>query len=585
MMGEKQKNLGSLRRLLNYLGRYKVVLIISLVFTVIVTAVQVFTPVVLGRILNHLQIAFRDNVPVDLQLILRIVMLLIGMYLVLALADIVKERTLVYLSQRLVKDLRSEVSAKIKKVPLKYFDNQSTGDLISRMTNDIDKMGHNIQISVSQMFASLMLVIGILMMMVTISWILSLAFLLTVPLSFFATRFITSRSRHFFQEKSRGLGQMVGFVEENFTGTDLIKAFSYEEQSDEDFGQINDHLYEVSWRASFMSGVLLPVMTFIGNLAYVTIAIIGSILVISGSILIGDVLAFLQYSQNIRRPIEVIAEMANQLQETLASAERVFQFLDAPEEVESYQNQLVAPIDTIVFDQVNFAYERDKPVIKNLNLHVKRNETVAIVGHTGAGKSTVINLLMRFYDVSAGQILINDTDIRHVSRENLRGFFGMVLQDTWLIQGTIFENIRYGNLEASEEAVIEAAKQAHAHHFISSLPDGYETLINEEGNNLSQGQRQLITIARAFVSDPDILILDEATSSVDTRTERMIQGAMTNLMDGRTNFVIAHRLSTIVDANVILVMDKGHIVEQGNHKELLKQNGAYAELYHSQFMD
>ncbi|HHU19835.1 MAG TPA: ABC transporter ATP-binding protein [Bacilli bacterium] len=584
-MGEKQKNLGSLRRLLNYLGRYKVVLIISLVFTVIVTAVQVFTPVVLGRILNHLQIAFRDNVPVDLQLILRIVMLLIGMYLVLALADIVKERTLVYLSQRLVKDLRSEVSVKIKKVPLKYFDNQSTGDLISRMTNDIDKMGHNIQISVSQMFASLMLVVGILMMMVTISWILSLAFLLTVPLSFFATRFITSRSRHFFQEKSRGLGQMVGFVEENFTGTDLIKAFSYEEQSDEDFGQINDHLYEVSWRASFMSGVLLPVMTFIGNLAYVTIAIIGSLLVISGSILIGDVLAFLQYSQNIRRPIEVIAEMANQLQETLASAERVFQFLDAPEEVENYQNQLVAPIDTIVFDQVNFAYERDKPVIKNLNLHVKRNETVAIVGHTGAGKSTIINLLMRFYDVSSGQILINDTDIRKVPRENLRSFFGMVLQDTWLIQGTIFENIRYGNLKASKEAVIEAAKQAHAHHFISSLPDGYETLINEEGNNLSQGQRQLITIARAFVSDPDILILDEATSSVDTRTERMIQGAMTNLMDGRTNFVIAHRLSTIVDANVILVMDKGHIVEQGNHKELLKQNGAYAELYHSQFMD
>lgn len=585
MMREKQKSFGSLRRLLNYLGRYKVVLIISLLFTVIVTAVQVFTPVVLGRILNHLQIAFRDNVPVDLQVILRIVMLLIGMYLVLALADIVKERTLVYLSQRLVKDLRSEVSVKIKKVPLKYFDNQSTGDLISRMTNDIDKMGHNIQISVSQMFASLMLVIGILMMMVTISWILSLAFLLTVPLSFFATRFITSRSRHFFQEKSRGLGQMVGFVEENFTGTDLIKAFSYEKQSDEDFGQINDHLYEVSWRASFMSGVLLPVMTFIGNLAYVTIAIIGSILVISGSILIGDVLAFLQYSQNIRRPIEVIAEMANQLQETLASAERVFQFLDAPEEVESYQNQLVAPIETIVFDQVNFAYERDKPVIKNLNLHVKRNETVAIVGHTGAGKSTIINLLMRFYDVSAGQILINDTDIRHVSRENLRAFFGMVLQDTWLIQGTIFENIRYGNLEASEEAVIEAAKQAHAHHFISSLPDGYETLINEEGNNLSQGQRQLITIARAFVSDPDILILDEATSSVDTRTEQMIQGAMTNLMDGRTNFVIAHRLSTIVDANVILVMDKGHIVEQGSHEELIKQNGVYADLYHSQFME
>lgn len=585
MMDQKQKKTGSFLRLLSYLSHYKAILIISLLFTVIVTVIQVFTPVILGQILNHLQVAFRDHIAVDHQLILRIVLLLIVMYLILAVADIVKERTLVYLSQRLVKDLRSEVSAKIKKVPLTYFDNQSTGDLISRMTNDIDKMGNNIQISVSQMFGSLVLVIGILLMMVNISWILSLAFLLTVPLSFFATRFITNRSRHFFQEKSRGLGEMVGFVEENFTGTDLIKAFSYEEQSDEDFSNINNNLYEVSWRASFMAGILLPMMTFIGNLAYVTIAIIGSLLVISGSILIGDVLAFLQYSQNIRRPIEVIAEMANQLQETLASAERVFHFLDAPEEIENDENQIVAPIQKIEFSHVDFAYEKDKPVIKNLNLKVKRNETVAIVGHTGAGKSTIINLLMRFYDVSSGQIMMNDIDIRTTPRENLRSFFGMVLQDTWLIQGTIYDNIRYGNLGASKEAVIEAAKQAYAHHFITSLPDGYETQINEEGNNLSQGQRQLITIARAFVSDPDILILDEATSSVDTRTERMIQSAMTNLMDGRTNFVIAHRLSTIVDADVILVMDKGRIVEQGGHHELLKQNGVYADLYRSQFLE
>ncbi|WP_440897453.1 ABC transporter ATP-binding protein [Amphibacillus sp. Q70] len=583
-MDQKQKEEGTLKRLANYLANYKLTLIISLVFTVIVTIIQVFTPVVLGRILNHLQIAFRDNIAVDLRWILNIILLLIGMYIVLAVADIIKERTLVYLSQRLIKDMRTEVSEKIKKVPLKYFDNQLTGDLISRVTNDIDKIGSNIQISVSQIFGSLMLVTGILIMMTNISWILSIAFLLTVPLSFLATRFITSRSRHFFQEKSRGLGSMVGFVEENFTGTDLIKAFSYEEQSDEDFRNINNNLYEVSWRASFMAGILLPAMTFIGNLAYVTIAIVGSFLVISGSILIGDVLAFIQYSQNIRRPIEVIAEMANQLQETLASAERVFKFLDAPEETENDVNQLMVPIQSIEFDRVNFAYEKSKPVIKNLNLKVRRNETVAIVGHTGAGKSTIINLLMRFYDVSSGQILINDTDIRTVSRENLRSFFGMVLQDTWLIQGSIYDNIRFGNLDASKEEVIEAAKQAYAHHFISSLPNGYEAQINEEGNNLSQGQRQLITIARAFVSDPDILILDEATSSVDTRTERMIQSAMSNLMDGRTNFVIAHRLSTIVDADVILVMDKGHIVEQGSHDELLKQNGTYADLYQSQFM-
>lgn len=583
-MSEKNKQNGTLKRLIAYLGKYKRVLWISLVFTVIVTVIQVFTPVVLGRILNHLQISFRDSIPVDLEWIFRIVLLLIGMYLVLAGADIVKERTLVYLSQRLVKDMRQEVSEKIKKVPLKYFDNQSTGDLISRMTNDIDKVGNNIQVSVSQIFGSLMLITGILIMMVNISRALSIAFLLTVPLSFFATRFITSRSRGFFREKSAGLGRMVGFVEENFTGTDLIKAFSYEEQSDKDFKEINDNLYNVSWRASFMAGVLLPMMTFIGNIAYVAIAIVGSFLVMSGSILIGDVLAFIQYSQNIRRPIEVIAEMANTLQETLASATRVFQFLDAPEEVESYEYELSDPIETIEFNAVDFAYEKDKPVIENLNLDVQRNETVAIVGHTGAGKSTIINLLMRFYDVSSGRILINDIDIRTVPRVNLRSFFGMVLQDTWLIQGTIYDNIRYGNLDATEEEVIEAAKQAHAHHFISSLPNGYQSLINEEGNNLSQGQRQLLTIARAFVSDPDILILDEATSSVDTRTEQMIQRAMSNLMDGRTNFVIAHRLSTIVDADVILVMDKGHIVEKGNHEELIKQNGTYADLYRSQFM-
>lgn len=437
----------------------------------------------------------------------------------------------------------------------------------------------------SQIFNSLMMVIGILAMMFFISWQLAIVFLLTVPLNFLAVRFITDNTRSYFSEKSRKLGRMVGYVEENFTGTDLIKAFNYIETSNQEFGEINTNLYEVSWRASFMSGILLPIMTFIGNLAYVLLAIAGSLLVIAQYILIGDVLAFIQYAQEIRRPLEVIAEMANTLQETIASSNRVFELLDAPEEVEDETNMISAPIETITFDEISFAYEAGKPVIDGLDLTVKENETVAIVGHTGAGKSTLINLILRYYDVTSGAIRLNDVDIRTVSRENLREFFGVVPQDPWLIQGTIWDNIRYGNDEASDEDIIEAAKQAQAHHFISALPDGYETDINEEGTNISQGQRQLITIARAFVSDPDILILDEATSSVDTRTEQLIQRGMANLMDGRTNFVIAHRLPTIVDAHVILVMKDGSIKEKGTHEELLALEGTYADLYYSQFKE
>lgn len=378
---------------------------------------------------------------------------------------------------------------------------------------------------------------------------------------------------------------MVGYVEENYTGTDLIKAYNYMDDANAEFGVINRDLYDVSWRASFYSGILLPIMTFIGNLAYVLIAIGGSILVIWNRVMIGDILAFIQYSQQIRRPLESIAEMANTLQETLASSERVFEFLDAPVEVEATENELVSPIQTIHFDGISFAYEEGEPVIRNLDLAVKQNDTIAIVGKTGAGKSTLMNLLLRYYDVTRGQIRINDLPINSVPRENLRSFMGVVLQDPWLIQGTIKDNIRYGNPQATDEEIIQAADEARAHHFIQTLPDGYDTVINEEGSNISQGQKQLITIARAFVSDPEILILDEATSSVDTRTEQLIQNGMANLMEGRTNFVIAHRLSTIVDADTILVMDAGDIVEKGSHEELLALNGVYANLYESQFRE
>lgn len=575
----------TVKRLLSYLKDYKKIVLLSLSMTVISTIMEVTAPVVMGAILNHLQTAIAEQVPMDFNYIISTSLLLAGLYILLALSKIVVERMLVQLSQSLIKNMRTEVSSKIKKVPLSFFDQHSTGDLLSRITNDVEAIGRNVQLSVSQIVNSLLMFLGITVMMLYISPLLFLVFFITVPLNILATKIIMGRSKKYFRAKSERLGGMVGYVEENYTGTDLIKAYNYQDQSNQEFKEFNDRLFEVSYRASFMAGVLNPVMTFIGNVAYVLIAIVGGLLIVNGTIMAGDVLAFMQYSQNIRRPIDVIAEMANTLQETIASSNRVFQFLDAPEETEDTTHRIDPPIEKIEIDHVGFEYEKGEPVIQDLTLTVNQGETVAIVGHTGAGKTTLVNLLLRFYDVTKNRILINGIDIRTVPRDNLRSYFGMVLQDTWLTQGTVYDNILYGNIHATKDEVIQASKEAHAHHFIETLPNGYQTVLNEDATNISQGQQQLLTIARAFVSDPAILILDEATSSVDTRTEQLIQQAMANLMKGRTNFVIAHRLSTIVDADKILVMDQGDIVEQGSHEELLAKNGVYAELYNSQFSE
>ncbi|MGO2852454.1 MAG: ABC transporter ATP-binding protein [Tetragenococcus koreensis] len=575
----------TVKRLFSYLKNYKKILLLSLTMTVISTIMEVAAPIVMGSILNHLQTAITDQTSLDFNFIIKTTLLLAGLYILLALSNIVVERMLVQLSQSLIKIMRTEVSDKISKVPLSFFDQHSTGDLLSRITNDVEAIGRNVQLSVSQIVNSLLMFVGIIAMMLYISPLLFLVFFITVPLNILATRIIMGRSQKYFRAKSERLGAMVGYVEENFTGTDLIKAYNYQDQSNQEFKEYNDRLFDVSYRASFMAGVLNPVMTFIGNVAYVLIAIVGGLLIVNGTIMVGDVLAFMQYSQNIRRPIDVIAEMANTLQETIASSNRVFQFLDAPEEVEDTTNRIEDPFEEIELDHIGFEYEKGQPVIQDLSLTVKQGETVAIVGHTGAGKTTLVNLLLRFYDVTKNKIMINGINIRTVPRDNLRSLFGMVLQDTWLIQGTVYDNILYGNINATEDEVIQASKEAHANHFIETLPNGYQTVLNEDATNISQGQRQLLTIARAFVSDPAILILDEATSSVDTRTEQLIQQAMANLMKGRTNFVIAHRLSTIVDADKILVMDQGDIVEQGSHEELLAKNGVYAELYNSQFSE
>lgn len=583
-MKEKKKK-STLRRILSYLTLYKGRLFIAILATLVSTLAEVQSPKLMGAITSQLFEDVQKNQAIQFDFVTKTCLFLIGLYGIQSLFDLIRNRILVKVSQDLIFRLRKEVSEKVRHLPISFYDQHSTGDLLSRMTNDVETLGKNLQQSISRALSGALLIVGILIMMVRTSLILTLVFIVTLPLSYFTTKAIAAKSQHYFRKKSKGLGTMVGFIEESFSATDLIKAYGYEDQSEREFVGHNQKLYEVSYKASFMTGIMLPVMTFISNLGYVAICIVGGLEVLAQNLLIGDIQAIIQYVRKIRRPIEELAEMANIFQASIASGDRIFEFLDMEEEVEAQDQALEAPIQQVDFNHVSFSYDKKTPVIQDFNLSVERGQSIAIVGPTGAGKTTLVNLLMRFYDVDQGSISLNGIDIRQVPRENLRALFGMVLQDTWLFQGTIRDNIAYGREDAREEDIQLAAKQAYCHKFIESLSEGYDTLLNEEASNISQGQQQLLTIARALLSDPEILILDEATSSVDTRTEQLIQKAMKNLLKGRTNFIIAHRLSTIVGADTILVLDQGDIVEQGSHQELLDKGGTYAKLYASQFAE
>lgn len=580
-----KKKDNTILRIISYLKNYKGFLFLAIFLTIGSSIFEIISPKLMGNITTRIFENLKMKTSIDFDYVIKICLIMGLVYLGQAIFEFFRGRILVDVTQDLIAKFRREISEKVKYIPTSYFDKNKTGDLLSRMTNDVETLGKNLQQTISSILSSIVLIVGILFVMIKISPTLTLVFLFTLPMTYFSTKFISNKSQGYFRRKSKGLGSMVGFVEENFSGSELIKAFNYEKRAEKEFLEINDNLYEVSYRASFMTGIMLPIMTFISNLGYVMLSIVGGLLVLSGKLFVGDIQAVIQYVRRLSNPIEQLAEMASIFQASIAAAERVFEFLDQEPEEEIVKDEIKKTVEDIEFKNVYFSYDKKKPVINNLNLEVEKNKTVAIVGSTGAGKTTIVNLLMRFYDIDRGFIKINGKDIRDVSRRNLHSLFGMVLQDSWLFRGTIYENILYGREDATREEVIEAAKKAYCHSFIEKLPKGYDTVLNEEASNISQGQRQLLTIARALLSDPEILILDEATSSVDTRTEALIQKAMKNLLHERTNFVIAHRLSTIVNSDVILVLDKGDIVEKGNHRELLAKKGVYADLYNSQFKD
>lgn len=590
MPGEKAKDFkGTFKKILAYMGSYKIALVAVLVFAIGGTTFNIIGPKVLSKATTELFNGLVSKVSgvggIDFDKIGSILLILLGLYVISACLSFIQGWLMTGISQKLSFRLRKEISEKINRMPLEYFESRTVGEVLSRITNDVDTLGQSLNQSVTQLITSVTTIIGVLIMMLTISPIMTLIALIILPVSGALIAFVIKHSQKFFMTQQEYLGKINGQVEEVYSGQSIVKAFNREKVVIEEFDATNAVLYQSAWKSQFLSGMMQPIMSFVGNLGYVAVAVSGSLLAIKGAIEVGDIQAFIQYVRNFTQPITQLAQVSNMLQSTAAAAERVFEFLNEEEEdlVAANPVKLEKVEGNVSFEHVHFGYNPDKIIINDFNCEVKPGQTVAIVGPTGAGKTTMIKLLMRFYDVNTGSIKLDGHDLRDFNRSDLREAFGMVLQDTWLFKGTIMENIRYGRLDATDEEVIEAAKAAHAHHFIQTLPGGYNMELNEDASNVSQGQKQLLTIARAILADNRVLILDEATSSVDTRTEARIQKAMNNLMKGRTSFVIAHRLSTIKDADVILVMKDGDIIEQGNHETLLAQNGFYANLYNSQF--
>ncbi|MBK8899875.1 MAG: ABC transporter ATP-binding protein [Anaerolineaceae bacterium] len=579
----------TMSKLAHYLAAYKLQLIIVVIFAVASTVFNIVGPKVLGnattRLFEGVMAEIAGTGSIDFEYIGRILLIMLVLYIFSAVFAYLMGWIMAGVSTDISYRFREEIAAKINRMPLSYFDRTTQGEVLSRITNDVDTVNQTLSQSLTQIITSAITVVGVLIMMFSISWLMTLVALVVIPLTLVAVATIVSRSQVYFKEQQDYLGHVNGHVEEMFGGHRVMKAFNMEERSIEKFETYNTTLYGVAWKSQFLSGLMMPIMSFIGNLGYVAVVVVGGYLTVRNTITVGDIQAFIQYVRNFNMPLTQLANISNVLQQTAAAAERVFEFLEEPEEVQETVNpvELDAIEGHVEFRRVRFGYNPDEPVIRNLSGEARPGQKVAIVGPTGAGKTTIVKLLMRFYDVDDGAILVDGHDIREFRRQDLRRWFGMVLQDTWLYNDTIMENIRYGRPEATDAEVEAAAKAAHVDHFVHTLPDGYQMVINEETSNISQGQMQLLTIARAVLADPKILILDEATSSVDTRTEVLIQQAMDRLMVGRTSFIIAHRLSTIRNADLILVMRDGDIVEQGTHVDLLARGGFYAELYNSQF--
>ena len=589
MPGEKPKDLkGSLLRMLSFMGRFKAALIAVLVFAVGSTVFNIIGPKVLSEATTELFEGLSAKIAgtggIDYHAIAVILATTLALYLTSAACTFVQGWLMSSVSQRTCYQLRRQIAEKIDRMPLGYFERTSTGDVLSRITNDVDTLGMSLNQSLTQLVTSVTTIVGVLAMMLSINWVMTLVTLVILPVSAVLVGVIVKRSQRYFVQQQETLGLINGQVEETFSGHAVVRAFNQEDHAVASFERTNERLYESAWKSQFLSGLMQPAMNFVGNLGYVAVAVLGGFFAVQGVITVGDIQAFIQYVKNFTQPITQLAQVSNVFQMMAAAAERIFAFLDEPEVHDREATVTSEGISCDVeFDHVRFGYMPDKPVIHDFSACVREGQTVALVGPTGAGKTTMVKLLMRFYDVDGGAIRVGGHDVRDYDRADLRSLFGMVLQDTWLFNGTIRENIRYGKLDATDEEVEAAAKAAFAHHFIMTLPHGYDTVINEDASNVSQGQRQLLTIARAILADRRMLILDEATSSVDTRTEERIQRAMDNLMEGRTSFVIAHRLSTIRDADLILVINQGDIIEQGTHKELLAKDGFYANLYNAQF--